>query len=248
VQIFMPHEFADPAPAQLPDAPADLNPYASPLAQGPLLAEEESEPIGVWRNGDRLIMHRSAVLPARCVRTNAFCDHSERHEFKLNSEFAHQMGRVLTLIAGALLAILVYFFLSGPAAHYTAGMLMALALLIAFLFTLRTGQETQIVYYHSRASRERRAPWLVLGSSLLLLGICLGLITVPDLLFEPLRGFLGGMAGLSVMVGGLLFAFAKLQFRVEPLGDRYFVIHGCGRAFRDSFPECRLRPFSRVPR
>jgi hypothetical protein len=244
----MPHEFVDPAPVLLPDEPADHNPYASPLAQGPLLAAQEIDPIGVWRNGDRLIMHRSAALPARCVRTNAFCEPSERCEFKLNSQFAVQMGRVLTLIAGALLAILVYFFLRGPIAHYTATMLMVLAVLVAVLFTLRPGQETPIVYYHSRLSRERRAPWLGLGSSLLLLAILLALVSVPNFLDEPLRGFLGGMASLSVMVGGILFALAKLQFRVEPLGDKYFVIHGCGRAFRDSFPACRLRPFSRIPR
>src|SRR5436190_8035799 len=204
-------------PAQIPGPTVDQNPYASPLAQGPFLAQEESEPIGIWRNGDRLIMHKSAALPPRCIHTNAFCDATERRGFKLNSDFANKMGAALTPISGVLLAITVYFFFDGLVAHYFAGMIMLLSLLIAYLFTLRTGEEIRIAYYYSHLSRRRRAPWLILGSSLLILAILLALITVPDLLDEPLRGFLGGITSLSVMVGGIMLAFAKLQFRIEPI-------------------------------
>lgn len=238
------HEFADPAPAPLSEAPTDQNPYASPLAMGPLLADGEPEPIGIWRNGDQIIMHRDAALPARCIRTNSFCDESERYVFKVNPESVNRSARVATLIGGAILAFYCYSFVSGVTAHYFAGLVMLLAILISFLFTLRLGQEAIILYYHSHVERRRRRTWLVIGSSLLILALFLGLLTFFD---ASIGDVLSGITPLIALIGAVIFAFAKLQFRAEPLGERYLVIHGCGRAFRGSFPECRLRPFSRRP-
>lgn len=47
------------------------NPYAAPQAPIPaMLADNAQYSGGVWRQGKVLIMHRSAILPARCVKTN----------------------------------------------------------------------------------------------------------------------------------------------------------------------------------
>ena len=54
----------------MPSAPlddADFNPYASPV-EAPLIEAELSG--AVWRHGDVLVMHRQAVLPARCMKCN----------------------------------------------------------------------------------------------------------------------------------------------------------------------------------
>src|SRR5262245_43510777 len=147
----MPNEFADPSPTPVADATADQNPYASPRAQGPLLGVEESEPIGIWRNGDRLIMHKSAALPPRCIRTNAFCERSERRQFTINSDSANRWALSIPVPIGVAIAIGGYMLLQIPGAHYFAGMVMLLALLIELLFVFRIGKETTIVFYHSEA-------------------------------------------------------------------------------------------------
>ena len=48
--------------------PPDSNPYASPRA--PTREPRPDPGIGVWKDGALLVMHRDAVLPARCVRCN----------------------------------------------------------------------------------------------------------------------------------------------------------------------------------
>jgi hypothetical protein len=242
------HEFSEIPEAHVVDPNRELNPYASPLAQGPPPAIEESEPIGIWRNADRLIMHKSAALPARCIRTNAFCGQSERYELKINPESLNQWARFLTFLCGVAISVGVYTFFRGVMAHYFAGMVMLLTILISYLFTLRLGQERTFFYYQSHASRKRRAFWLKLGTSLILLAIFSALLIVSPILENPLRGVLSSVVSFSAIVGGIMLVFVKFQFRIEPLGDKYFVVHGCGRSFRDSFSECSFSPFSSRPR
>ncbi|MFO0817392.1 MAG: hypothetical protein U1A77_05590 [Pirellulales bacterium] len=52
------------------------NPYAAPEQVVPaIIADPQSQfSGGVWRQGKILVMHRSAVLPPRCVKTNAPAD------------------------------------------------------------------------------------------------------------------------------------------------------------------------------
>jgi len=54
---------------------SDVNPYASPLNADPVVATvvDEIVPVsnvGIWRDGDLLVMHRDARLPDRCVKSN----------------------------------------------------------------------------------------------------------------------------------------------------------------------------------
>ncbi|MFO0867567.1 MAG: hypothetical protein U0935_01345 [Pirellulales bacterium] len=48
------------------------NPYAAPQAPVPAMLADGGGQFtgGVWRQGNLLVMHRTAVLPARCVKTN----------------------------------------------------------------------------------------------------------------------------------------------------------------------------------
>ena len=46
----------------------DVNPYAPPKASGQVLALDEAG-VGVWRDGNLLVMHKQAALPHICVRT-----------------------------------------------------------------------------------------------------------------------------------------------------------------------------------
>lgn len=50
----------------------DANPYASPQAYSPTTdtAATPSPYNGLWRDGSQLVMHKAAVLPDRCVKSN----------------------------------------------------------------------------------------------------------------------------------------------------------------------------------
>lgn len=240
----MAHDFSDNHDLNSSDPRRDANPYASPLAEGPLLAPKDFEPIGIWRYRDRLVMHREARLPPRCIRTNDFCGELDRQEYFINPESTQRLARVLTLIAGAILACGAFFTLPGFAAYYSAGLLGLLALLISHLFTLRLAKQTSVTFYLSHALRKRRKAWFAFSGVALGAGISLALLTVPPLLVEPPRSFLGGMAGLFTVVSAVTFAVAKFHLRIVPFGEQYLVLHGCGKNFRDSFPECLFSPSS----
>jgi len=47
------------------------NPYAAPLITAEMVQPSgHHSPIGVWRKGKLLVMHRAAMLPDRCVKSN----------------------------------------------------------------------------------------------------------------------------------------------------------------------------------
>ncbi len=48
--------------------PADFNPYAPPTIAESCLAPVQ-EVVGMWRDGNNLVLHRDFVLPAKCART-----------------------------------------------------------------------------------------------------------------------------------------------------------------------------------
>lgn len=55
----------------MPAAPrpdGDLNPYASPQVPNPLV-DLAHLGVGVWRDGQLIVMHKDAVLPPFCVKT-----------------------------------------------------------------------------------------------------------------------------------------------------------------------------------
>lgn len=47
---------------------ADHNPYAPPLDSGGMPPQQS--PIGIWRQGKLLVMHKQAILPSACVKSN----------------------------------------------------------------------------------------------------------------------------------------------------------------------------------
>lgn len=59
--------FADSNPAAA-DSNSPINPYAAPAIEH--TAQVTPTPGGVWRSGNQLIMHRNAVLPDVCVKSN----------------------------------------------------------------------------------------------------------------------------------------------------------------------------------
>jgi len=44
----------------------EINPYQSPMAD----IGRQSPGVGVWRKGSRLVVHRDAIIPAFCVKTD----------------------------------------------------------------------------------------------------------------------------------------------------------------------------------
>lgn len=49
---------------------ASENPYAPPLTSPIIYEAQIVENLGLWRKGRLLVMHKSAQLPARCVKSN----------------------------------------------------------------------------------------------------------------------------------------------------------------------------------
>jgi hypothetical protein len=54
----------------------DFNPYAAPesiessVLRAVVIDDGQAEPVGVFRLGKQLVMHRTAILPNRCVKSN----------------------------------------------------------------------------------------------------------------------------------------------------------------------------------
>jgi len=50
---------------------SDFNPYAAPQVTDEMTQPtSQDSPVGVWRKGNLMVMHKSAVLPNRCVKSN----------------------------------------------------------------------------------------------------------------------------------------------------------------------------------
>lgn len=86
----------------------EINPYASPretdslrslpMADG--MMDGAGSPVGVWRDGRRLVMHKMAHLPNRCVKTNQ----PAARWLELTMVWCHP-AILLTLLAGPLVPL-----------------------------------------------------------------------------------------------------------------------------------------------
>jgi hypothetical protein len=94
---------------------SDFNPYQSPEYGG---ADAELKPVvpegGVWRRGNLLVMHKQAVLPDRCVKTNAPAQGSR---LKRTLRW-HAMWVYLTILMHPLIYIIVALMLQKRAVIY----------------------------------------------------------------------------------------------------------------------------------
>lgn len=53
-----------------PNPFADHNPYAAPLESAGIPPILQQSPLGIWREGKLLVMHKQSILPAVCVKSN----------------------------------------------------------------------------------------------------------------------------------------------------------------------------------
>ena len=84
------------------------NPYAAPQDPVPAMFADNAQYGGVWRQGNVLVMHRTAILPARCVKTNE--PTPARLKRKL---YWHHPAIYLALIPG----VLIYAILASVLCH-----------------------------------------------------------------------------------------------------------------------------------
>lgn len=237
----MPHEFSEPLAAQTAEAHSDQNPYASPQAAGPLLAKNAvSEPIGIWRAGNVLIMHRDAELPPRCVVTNEPCDETELHEFLLDSRRTIRVAQATVGLIGGLIAL--GLLLSGmPDSFIPAAGAATLTLLIISLFTIRRPHELRFRYGIKHGVQIRRLLYrnagLFLGpAGLMAIGASVGIAQIPQWL-----GVMLMFPGIFMMVGGAVtFLSGRFPLRIERPPGNYLLLHGAGREFVANFPQAAI--------
>jgi hypothetical protein len=238
----MPHEFSHiPIADAVDDSRQAQNPYASPLAEGPFLAKDEREPIGIWRFKDRVIAHPSIPLPPRCIRTNLACDESEKRNYRLNSNTVRRIAMLITFMF-TIIGVMLLF--SGAQNNVNlsrrfvpGGLLIALGLLLTAFIYCRGSFEVLVPYYLSLSARRTRIRWRAVGIFIMLGATVLLTISATGMLDGSTEDTAVGVGVLTLIVGGVICFSTILPLRIEPAGGSYYVIHGCGKPFRDSFPE-----------
>lgn len=236
-----PHEFSEPPVAQSVEALGDANPYASPQAAGPLLAKNiVTEPVGIWRAGNVLIMHRDAALPPRCIVTNALCDETELHEFVLDSRRTIRVAQATIGLIGGLISL--GLLLSGmPDSFIPAAGAATLTLLIISLFTIRRPQELRFRYGIKHGVQIRRLLYRNAGLFLAPAGLMVfvlpaGIAQIPQWLTVTMI-----VVGILVMaVGAMSFLIGRFPLRIERPPGNYLLVHGAGRLFLANFPEAAI--------
>lgn len=236
-----PHEFSEPPDAQSVEALGDANPYASPQAAGPLLAKDVvTEPVGVWRAGNVLIMHRAAELPSRCIVTNEPCDASERHHITLDSRWTILTLQATIGLIGGLIAM-AFYFSNIPNRRATAGGVAVVGLLIMGLIALRKSNELTLSYSFKQAVQNRRLLLRNLGAVLGFLGLLLFVSPLVLPFFPRWLSALNLLLGFAIMFGGGIALIAgRFPLRIERPPGNYLLLHGAGREFVANFPQAAI--------
>lgn len=174
---------------------SEVNPYAAPQAAAGM--QPNSQGSGYWRDGNTLIVHRSATLPAHCVKTNGVT------EERLKFNFTWHPPWVVALI---LIAVPVYI-------------VVALALTKRATLDIPLSPER----LERRSAGRFRALMLGLASVLaIVLGIY-GLVTDAGGAW-PILSLLGGLAvGLAAMIYG---AMASKTVTPTKIDDQYVYLKG----------------------
>lgn len=236
----MSHEFSEISTAQTADAQREGNPYASPLTSGPLLAKNEHvEPVGIWRASGILIMHRAAVLPQRCVITNALCEPSERQEMTLDSRRNARIAQAIIGLIGGLISIA--FLLSNfPERHMPAFGSALLSFLLIALFTMRKPFELKFAYSIKGHVRLRRRLWRRLGVGFFLAGLVTFIFLPPVAQARYWSNFSLSFGVLLMLAGAVALLVGRFHLRIERPPGNYLLIYGCGREFARNFPEAAI--------
>jgi hypothetical protein len=102
---------------------SEVNPYASPQERLPDGAPEppvvaqlatSGPPVGLWRDGRRLVMHKQARLPDRCVKSNQPTD-GKRLRRRM---YWHHPLIYLSILAGLLIYVILALVLRESATVY----------------------------------------------------------------------------------------------------------------------------------
>lgn len=236
-----PHEFSELPVAQTAEA-GDVNPYASPQAEGPLLAKDiVTEPVGIWRAGNVLIMHRACALPMRCVVSNLLCDATEQHELVLDSKRTIRAAQAAVGLIGGLLSV-GFLFSKIQDRHIPAAGCAVLTVLIISLFTLRRPQELKFRYCITHSVQLRRLLLRSVGGLIFVAGLLIPFVALVGIISLSQKTFtVSFLIWLFLMIGaGVTFLLGRFPLRIERPPGNYLLIHGCGRDFITNFPEAAI--------
>lgn len=212
------------------------DPYASPLTAGQMVATGDPDaPVGIWRHGVGLLMHRDAMLPERCILTNEKCDQAERRVYTFDSRWKYYIPGAIVLIASIACNALLITADSRKFIPVGIGSFLMLLLVIRICFARRF-QELKVFYSYSSRARQRRLNFRCGGLVL----FCIGFFCFPlsvAFLWLPvvmITLVIGGM--VLLLVGGIMFAAFGFPLRFQG-AEPYVVIQGCGRTYMQNFPD-----------
>lgn len=185
-----------------------VNPYNTPLHGGQssgFSTPLATSPDLIRRHGNRLLVWDGAVLPPRCIRTNAPIGQNDR---TITKRMAYTPGWVwIFILAGLLIALL-------------------LAVILQKRFT--------IAYCLSEAEAIRRrnrliVGWLLLPSSLVM--AVLGGIASGE---GSTWGSAGLVAGILLLLTSMVLLVSANPLTVVGHKNGWFILKGCSREFLDS--------------
>ena len=113
-------------PSRMASREGELNPYASPVIPDPPLPFAEAG-VGAWRDGNLLVIHREAPLPAICIRSGRPAD--KRCPLKIKWSYGFGQPRRRMTMEVPLSRDWVFWHQRGPAIMFTAAVLLALAMI-----------------------------------------------------------------------------------------------------------------------
>ena len=195
---------------ELPVHETSVNPYAAPTTE--VFQAAVPTEGGIWRCGDHLIMHRAAVLPDICVKSN---EPTGGYRLKRKLSWHHKAVFI------AVISPLIY---------------MILALALSKRATIEIGMSD-----HWRAIRRRRM-WLTAIVMLGGLGLFFGAFFVesqfpPPSPVVPLMIFGGMLVGF---VGLLFGAISTRMVKPTKIDDHYIYLKGFHPEYLDRYPLINL--------
>lgn len=232
----MPHELSELGFSQSGETAPETNPYASPSAPGPHLIPSATA-IGIWRLDNALVMHRDAVMPPRCFRTNQPCDESEARTYLGRSKLANWLLQIAFLSLFGATAVMLFTPVRPPTKWEVAGVILA-HILFAWGIAPAGNKGIRIVYYHSAASRRRQRHRSIARFGMIAVGMALSLFYA---LYEPAwlsKEFVWAPALL--VVGGWVILKSDDSFGADHYQGPYVLVRDCGKEFIASFPECTI--------
>lgn len=193
----------------------DSNPYAPPAGGNPFSPSFKPETqVGIWRDGNLLVMAREATLPDICIKSNQPTD---GYRLKRKLSWHHPALAILIIISIPIYAIV--------------------AVLVSKRATIHVGLSD------AWRRRRLRRIWVAWACVLLAFVGGIAGIALAENVREDVGAPLF-LASVVLFFGGLLYGMIGARLiRAKRIDDRFVKFSGVHPEYLNRFPEFRAEPF-----